>query len=212
MGTIKQGILGGFSGKVGTVIGGSWKGISYMRSIPQSVHNPRTEKQMAQRSKFTVVIQALKPLKSILNIAWKENINQKSPFNAAMSYTLKNAIVMWNGNYIIDYPNFCVSRGTLTPAMGASAADSGGQIRFTWVDNTVIGNASVGDIAVAAVINSASGESIAGTLAADRSTGNAYIPYPSTWAAGSEIHFYLGFISEDGSAASNSVYAGSHTL
>jgi hypothetical protein len=32
MGTIKQGILGGFSSKVGTVISGSWKGISYMRS------------------------------------------------------------------------------------------------------------------------------------------------------------------------------------
>jgi hypothetical protein len=32
MGTIKQGILGGFSGKVGTVIGASWKGINYMRS------------------------------------------------------------------------------------------------------------------------------------------------------------------------------------
>ena len=27
MGTIKQGILGGFSGKVGYVIGSSWKGI-----------------------------------------------------------------------------------------------------------------------------------------------------------------------------------------
>ena len=40
MGTIKQGILGGFSGKVGTVIGGSWKGISYMRSQAQSVKNP----------------------------------------------------------------------------------------------------------------------------------------------------------------------------
>lgn len=43
MGTIKQGILGGFSGKVGTVIGSSWKGISYMRSRAQSVKNPRTE-------------------------------------------------------------------------------------------------------------------------------------------------------------------------
>lgn len=37
MGTIKQGILGGFSGKVGTVIGGSWKGISYMRLQAQSI-------------------------------------------------------------------------------------------------------------------------------------------------------------------------------
>jgi hypothetical protein len=51
MGTIKQGILGGFSGKVGTVIGASWKGINYMRSIPQHVKNPRTAGQVSQRSK-----------------------------------------------------------------------------------------------------------------------------------------------------------------
>lgn len=33
MRTIKQGILGDFSGKVGPVIGGVWKGIGYMGSI-----------------------------------------------------------------------------------------------------------------------------------------------------------------------------------
>ncbi|MDD3723512.1 MAG: DUF6266 family protein, partial [Lutibacter sp.] len=52
MGTIKKGILGGFSGKVGSVVGSTWNGISYMRSLPASVKNPRTEKQMSQRSKF----------------------------------------------------------------------------------------------------------------------------------------------------------------
>jgi hypothetical protein len=32
MATFEKGILGGFSGKVGTVIGGNWKGIDFMRS------------------------------------------------------------------------------------------------------------------------------------------------------------------------------------
>jgi len=32
MGSIRKGILGGFAGKVGTVVGISWKGGSYMRS------------------------------------------------------------------------------------------------------------------------------------------------------------------------------------
>ena len=52
MGTIKQGILGGFNGKVGTVVGASWKGISYMRGIAQSVRNPKTEAQVKQRNFF----------------------------------------------------------------------------------------------------------------------------------------------------------------
>ena len=52
MGRIKQGILGGFKGKVGTVIGSSWNGISYMRGQAQSQRNPRTEAQMQQRNFF----------------------------------------------------------------------------------------------------------------------------------------------------------------
>jgi hypothetical protein len=45
MGKIKQGILGGFKGKVGTVIGSSWNGIAYMRGLAQSVKNPKTAGQ-----------------------------------------------------------------------------------------------------------------------------------------------------------------------
>ena len=52
MGKIKQGILGGFRGKVGTVIGASWNGISYMKGRPQSVRNPRTDAQTQQRNFF----------------------------------------------------------------------------------------------------------------------------------------------------------------
>lgn len=50
MGTIKQGILCGFSDKFGTVVGGSWKGISYMREFAPSVKNPSAEAQMELRS------------------------------------------------------------------------------------------------------------------------------------------------------------------
>ena len=52
MGKIKQGILGGFRGTVGTVVGSSWNGIAYMKGKPQSVRNPRTEDQMQQRNFF----------------------------------------------------------------------------------------------------------------------------------------------------------------
>ena len=55
MGKIKQGILGGFRGKVGTVIGASWNGIAYMRGLPQSVKNPKTAAQQAQRAFFAEV-------------------------------------------------------------------------------------------------------------------------------------------------------------
>ena len=55
MGKIKQGILGGFKGKVGTVIGSSWNGIAYMRGIPQSQKDPKSVAQMRQRNFFREV-------------------------------------------------------------------------------------------------------------------------------------------------------------
>ena len=57
MGKIKQGILGGFKGKVGTVIGASWNGISYMRGIAQSVRNANTPAQQKQRAFFKEVME-----------------------------------------------------------------------------------------------------------------------------------------------------------
>ena len=55
MGVIKRGLLGGFSGKVANIVGGSWKGIAYMRSLPLSVANPRTVGQVTQRTKFGTI-------------------------------------------------------------------------------------------------------------------------------------------------------------
>ena len=55
MGKIKQGILGGFRGTVGTVVGSSWNGIAYMKGKPQSVRNPRSDAQVQQRTFFKEV-------------------------------------------------------------------------------------------------------------------------------------------------------------
>ncbi len=55
MGRIRQGILGGFQGKVGTVIGSTWNGIAYMRGLPQSQKDPKTAAQLAQRNFFREV-------------------------------------------------------------------------------------------------------------------------------------------------------------
>ena len=55
MGKIKQGILGGFKGKVGTVIGASWNGIAYMKGLPQSQKDPKTAAQLRQRTFFREV-------------------------------------------------------------------------------------------------------------------------------------------------------------
>jgi hypothetical protein len=208
MGTIKKGILGGFSGKVGTVVGGSWKGISYMRSLPQHVKNPRTEGQVSQRTKFALVLGLLKPMTAFLRTGWKLYAHRQSPFNAATSYTLANAITGTYPDYAIDPSKVLVSRGALIPAANGTAAASGGSIEFSWDDNSGVGSAKQTDRALIAIVNSAKGEAITDTAGEERTEGAQTVIVPVDWS-GDSVEVYLGFISEDKKEVVNSVYLGS---
>ena len=208
MGTIKKGILGGFSGKVGTVVGGSWKGIAYMRSLPQKVKNPRTDGQMSQRSKFALALGILKPMTPFLRTGWKLYAHKQTPMNAAMSYTLANAISGAYPDYEIDPSKVLVSRGSLATAANAATTAAGGSIEFSWDDNSGVGSAKQTDKALIAVLNTAKGEAITDTAGAERTTGTQTVTLPADWF-GDTVEVYLGFISEDGKEVANSVYLGS---
>jgi hypothetical protein len=52
MGKINQGILGGVSGTVGNVVGGTWKGINYLRIKAASYSDAQSDIQVNQRNRF----------------------------------------------------------------------------------------------------------------------------------------------------------------
>ena len=58
--TIKKGILGGFSGKVGTVIGDNRKAVGYRCSLFKASSKLATQKQTDQRIKFAKAMTLLK--------------------------------------------------------------------------------------------------------------------------------------------------------
>ena len=68
MGIINQGILGGFSGKVGPIVGFHWKSKYYIRARAAKVSNPRTPKQQEQRGKFATAFSFLKAIKPFIRI------------------------------------------------------------------------------------------------------------------------------------------------
>lgn len=120
MGTIKQGILGGFSGKVGTVAGSTWKSVHYMRALAISISNPRTEKQQDQRSRFATTINFVKTMTPFIRFGYKEYSRQQSAFNAAVSYILKHATKNDGENVSIDYNKALVTHGSLMPALASA--------------------------------------------------------------------------------------------
>lgn len=52
MATLSKGILGGFSGKVGPVVGATWRGMDVIRSRPKSSRRTPSERQLEQQLKF----------------------------------------------------------------------------------------------------------------------------------------------------------------
>lgn len=82
MAIIKRGILGGFSNKIGNVVGTSWKGISVMRSLPQSVHNPKTVAQEEQRTNFAVASKlGSQLLDAVIKPFWDKRAIRMSGYN-----------------------------------------------------------------------------------------------------------------------------------
>ena len=211
MGKISQGILGGLSGKVGNIVGGSWKGIDYIRIKPSSVANPRTEGQVNQRNKFTITLEYLQATKDFIKIGYKSFATKKTEFNAAMSYVLNNAVGGIAPNFTIDYSLALLSRGPLSGVLnGTTDLATAGQVSFDWDDNSAEGNANVTDKAMVLVYNPSKKESISILNGVDRTAGSQIVTIPGTYA-GDTVHLFMAFVSADGGLVSNSVYLGSGT-
>jgi hypothetical protein len=211
MGKIAQGILGGLSGKVGNVIGGSWKGIDYIRIKPSSVANPRTEGQVNQRNKFTITLEYLQANKDFVKIGYKSFATKKTEFNAAMSYVLNNAVGGIAPNFTIDFSLALLSRGNLSGVLnGTTDLATAGQVSFDWGDNSTDGNANATDKAMVLVYNPNRKESISILDGADRTVGSQVVTIPNTYA-GETVELFMAFVSADGKIVSNSVYLGSGT-
>ena len=204
MGIINQGILGGFSGKVGPIVGFRWKSNYYIRARAAKVSNPRTPKQQEQRGKFATAFSFLKAIKPFIRIGYKEFTQEKSAFNSAMSYTLKRAVTGSGKEIKIDFDRALVSMGTLMPIFEGAATVSNHQMTFNWKDNSGMGNAERTDIVMVLVYNKDREAAVYDTEAALRSDCHAGLQLPEDWQD-DELVAYLSFYSTDGNCVANSI-------
>ena len=208
MGSIRQGILGGFSGKVGTVIGASWKGIAYMRGRSLKVKNSKTLPQLKQRKKFALAIKFLSSVNPYLKYGFKNYTAKQTAINAAMSYMMHNECIVGEyPNYTIDYSKVKVSLGQLKKAEGATATLTSGTASFSWTDNSGNGNAESTDLAMALLYNKEKKEVEYDIGNATRADGVMTFSYPNDWQ-GDSIEVYMSLMSENGQLVSESEYMG----
>jgi len=208
MGTIKKGILGGFSGKVGTVVGAAWKGIDYMRSLATKIKNPKTKAQLAQRAKFSLAVKFLSDINPYITYGYKNYTAKQTAANFGLKFIMKNnCIVGEYPDYSLDLSLVKVALGQLKAAETATATLSSGTAAFRWTDNSGDGNAMETDLAMALLYNKDKGEAAYSIGNATRVQSQLDFSYPTSWA-GDEVAAYFAYMSEDGSLVSESSYLG----
>lgn len=205
MGTLKQGILGGVSGKVGNVVGYHRKGKDIIRVQAAIVSDARTPKQLQQRQKIATATVFLKSIMPFIHIGFKNYAQGRTAYNTAASYLMKRCIsTNEEGTAVLDFRRVMVSIGFLKDAPDTSTSREANKIVFRWTDNSGEGNAESTDIVMLLIYNKEKGTAVYHTNAGLRSDGSASIPIPENWKKDSLVT-YLSFTSADGEEVSNSI-------
>ncbi|CDF80034.1 conserved hypothetical protein [Formosa agariphila KMM 3901] len=212
MAIFEKGILGGFSGKVGNVVGSRWRGKDVMRSLPQRGNYTPTAKQEEQRKKFKTVISFLTPILSVVNMYFGNKQGDKSRYNLAASYHLREAVIASGLGYAMDYTKVLISKGDLRGIdNGAMTAAAGQTLNFTWVDNSGQGNATAFDefmvVAYAPDLNT-----FYTNLAVDTRDATAASVTLPPFMAGFEVEVWASFNKPGTHQAAISTYMGMATI
>jgi len=214
MGSYNKGILGPFRGKVGSVIGYSWRGKDLMRGLPKETTTVATAAQLEQRAKFSTVIKFLTPIKGVVGAYFGKEQKSKSPFNLATGYHLDEALLPGpDDSWLIDYPKVLISRGDLrgvdNPVVAPGAAN---EINLTWTDNSGQASADATDVLIAVAFCTEMGEFVQfNPAAATRVDAAATLTIPG-YLSGTLAEVWVTFVTADGKLAAISSYAGSVTV
>ena len=207
MGKLLHGINGPISGKVGPVVGYMLNNQAVVRALAGRSKKPLTPKQIHQRKKFALMNVFLYQLQSLLNVTYAGVAVNMTGSNKAFSYNVMNAIRGFYPDLSIDYKMVLLGRGDL-PNVGLAntTALPDGKLEFRWTDNSGTGKAKASDKAFAAVYNEELKDWEYDLNLATRAEGVCVLD--ASLLKGKPVHAYLGFITEDGKDATDTLYTG----
>lgn len=205
MARLSQGILGGISGKIGNLVGSSWKGIAVIKTKALSVSNPRTASQLTQRGKMAnVVAFATYHLATVIKTLNDRFAQGMSGFNLFVSRNIDlfedaicsdpSALILSSGKMVAVNPSSLVADVSLN------------SITVNWPTALPDSYAQATDKAYAICQNLTTGKFYLGVQGYNRSLGTASFTAAGSLTAGDQIALWMSFIREDGSVVSNTGY------
>jgi len=134
---IRQSPYGTMNGTLGNLIGGSWRGIGYLRVRPANQHDRNSLKQQNHRARFKACVAFAKSLRiDLVNPVWEQHAVKQTASNL---FVKTNMPVFDSSGTITDYGNLKISIGRLPLPKNIVVQNDGttaGAISITWDDNS----------------------------------------------------------------------------
>lgn len=208
MATFRKGILGAFYGKVGTIIGTTWRGKDVMRSLPRKSGKQASLLQKMQRERFTLVSNFLLPISSIVGNYFGNKNSLTTQRNQCMSYLIKEAALHDGTQAYWDFTKILITRGDLLGLNAPSGvAGTNQNLTISWVNNSNQGDAQATDLVLAVVYQESSDLTWFAEGIANRDTESVTLTLPNYWTA-SPVHVWIAVVAANGSKYATSQYLG----
>lgn len=207
MGKIYQGVLGGFSGKLGMVVGYTWRGRPCIRVYRHAINYPNTELQQKQRDWFVSMVRFAAQANGALRLGFRQQ-----SLDAQM--TEGNYFVMKNKQHFhreegvvrVDYGQLKIAAGSAADVYFKQPRfEQDETVRVDFEKNSMSLHASGDDSVYLYIYAPGLGAGIL-SAAATRRSKQVALRLPTAWA-GHEVHIY-GFVVDKEGRASNSTYIG----
>ena len=200
MAKIDQGILGGFSGKVGPVVGCRLRGQWVVRAYRAHIADPRTPAQLEQRSRFALIIRSAQALLPAIRLGFaalarRRRITEGNCFSSINS----PAFTVAAGEVQMDSSALRLSSGRVAlPRFESPVLDAGGRlvVRF----GSASGPRAAGADRICLVAFFPAQQMAAMASDARRSHGSASLVLPRHWLA-CEVHLYAFAVNKQGEAS-----------
>ncbi|MGG5578620.1 DUF6266 family protein [Myroides sp. C15-4] len=181
MGKMKNGLTGGFSGKVGTLVGSSVKGQNILRNAPKKSSKNPTAGQLSHRQKFTLVSSFLRPLNGLIKRHFGSAQKLKSKVNLALAYHLKEAVNQVEDGFVVNLSKVVISKGILQTIFVDTVAIVNKELTLTWSANLVFGSVNKTDVLTVVIYQKATESMFILEQVAERGAGECKVQLPASF-------------------------------
>ena len=216
MGKVQQGILDGFIGKVGTVVGSFWKGKPVMRGYKRQIRDAHSEAQLLVRTRFSAINSLSSTFLSAIRLGFAGVARSRGTTegNVFVRTNWDHVHAATPGSATVDYDELEIARGHLPEVQfGSPSFEDPLEVTVPLADSAAVIGSDADDDAYLFVYDPEAGQGLL-SEPKKRTDEEIVLLVPDYWN-GHRVHVYgfaIGGGPDNLGDISNSRYLGSGTI